>query len=132
MWPVGRVSRVTNPLVAARQDSTTAWTGFGIAEDINDLIHGVESGSWIDSAIGGFAASMDALQLVTDPLGALVSWGVAWLMEHVKPLSDALDWLAGDPDQISAYAQTWANVSKHITGVAQDLAAAADSQIADW
>jgi hypothetical protein len=53
-----------------------------------------ESGSWIDGTIGGFGVAMDALGVMTDPLGTLVSWGVAWLIEHLKPLSDALDWLA--------------------------------------
>ncbi len=41
------------------------------------------------------------LGVVLDSIGTLVSYGVAWLIEHVKPLSDALDWLAGDPDQIA-------------------------------
>jgi len=36
---------------------------------------------------------------------------IGWLMEHVKPLPDALDALAGDPDRIDAYAQTGNNVS---------------------
>ncbi|WLS44520.1 hypothetical protein Q3V37_24510 [Micromonospora profundi] len=106
---------VANPLVAARHDSTRWYTGLGLVEDVADTVSGIESGSWIDSTIGGVATSMDALATVLDPLGSLVSWGVGWLLEHVKPLSDALDWLAGDPDQIHAYASTWRNVAKQST-----------------
>ncbi|GAB3946996.1 hypothetical protein GCM10027614_41450 [Micromonospora vulcania] len=58
--------------------------------------------------------------------------GVAWLLEHVKPLSDALDWLAGDPDQITAYAQTWRNVSQQVTGQVTALSEAVRTEIATW
>ncbi|MGW3895690.1 WXG100 family type VII secretion target [Micromonospora profundi] len=123
---------VANPLVAARHDSTRWYTGLGLVEDVADTVSGIESGSWIDSTIGGVATSMDALATVLDPLGSLVSWGVGWLLEHVKPLSDALDWLAGDPDQIHAYASTWRNVAKQSTDAVADLQAATSSQLAEW
>jgi hypothetical protein len=121
-----------NPLVAARHDSTDVWDGFGLAEDIRDLAHGISAGNWVDLAIGGFAASMDALAFVTDPLGSLASWGVAWLIEHVKPLSDALDWLAGDPDQIAAFAQTWRNVAGAASSAAAALRDAVARDLAAW
>ena len=113
-----------NPLVAPRIDSTRWYSGLGLIEDIADTVAGIESGSWIDSAIGGVATSLDTLATVLDPLGSLVSWGVGWLLEHVKPLSDVLDWLAGDPDQVTAYAQTWRNIAAESTGTAADLQSA--------
>ncbi|MFF0659425.1 WXG100 family type VII secretion target [Micromonospora tulbaghiae] len=121
-----------SPLIAARQDSTTGFSGIYLAEDIDALMVGYSSGGWIDVAIGGFATSMDALAVVTDPLGQLVAWGVGWLIEHVKPLSDALDELAGDPDQITAYAQTWRNIAKAAAEAGTDLSTRAARQVADW
>ncbi|MET7959029.1 WXG100 family type VII secretion target [Micromonospora zamorensis] len=121
-----------SPLIAARQDSTTAFSGVFIAEDIDAVMAGYTSGGWIDVAIGGVATSMDALAFVTDPLGQLVAWGVGWLIEHVKPLSDALDELAGDPDQITAYAQTWRNVAKAAAEAGTNFNAMVGSQIAGW
>ncbi|GIJ27414.1 hypothetical protein Vqi01_25760 [Micromonospora qiuiae] len=121
-----------NPLVAPRLDSTRWYSGLGLIEDIADTVAGIESGSWIDSTIGGVATSLDALATVLDPLGSLVSWGVGWLLEHVKPLSEVLDWLAGDPDQITAYAQTWRNIAAESTGTATDLQTALAGQLADW
>ncbi|CCH15749.1 Conserved hypothetical protein [Micromonospora lupini str. Lupac 08] len=123
---------VANPLIAARQDTTTAYSGVGLVESLVDLRHGIESGSWVDSTIGGFGTSMEVLATCVDPIGSVVSWGVAWLIEHVKPLSDALDWLAGDPDQITAYAQTWHNVSRHVTGQVTALSEAVRTEIATW
>ncbi|MDG4789744.1 hypothetical protein O7626_28105 [Micromonospora sp. WMMD1102] len=121
-----------NPLVAQRVDSTEWYTGIGVAEGVADLVNGIESGSWVDGTIGGLATSLEALSVVLDPLGSLVSYGVSWLIEHVKPLSDALDWLAGDPDQISAYAQTWRNVAEHTVKAANELRAAVARDLVEW
>ena len=109
------MSDTANPLIATRTDSTRWFSGVFLAEDVDALMTSFSGGGWIDPAIGGIAAGLDALAFVTDPLGQLASWGVGWLIEHVKPLSDALDALAGDPDQITAYARTWQNVSQAMT-----------------
>lgn len=37
--------------------------------------------------------------------------GAGWLIEHVQPLQDALDMLAGDPTLVEAHAMTWDNVA---------------------
>ena len=122
----------TNPLVAERVDSTGWYSGVGIAESIAELVHGVESGSWVEGTIGGVGTSLEALGTVVDPLGSVASWGVAWLIEHVGPLSSALEWLAGDPDQIAAYAMTWRNVAGHAEAQASGLREAVWHDVPDW
>ena len=76
--------------------------------------------------------SLDALAVAVDPFGSLFAWGVGWLIEHVKPLKDALDWLAGKPDEIAAHAATWRNVSAAATDTHHRYAAAFRAQTADW
>jgi hypothetical protein len=101
------VSIDVNPLVVARTgDATSTLSGVYLAEDLQLLHKGVKSGSWVDTSLGGVGAALDTLGLITDPLGTLVSWGVAWLLDHPKPPSEALDKLAGDPAQIAVNAQT--------------------------
>lgn len=100
-----------NPLVAQSHDSTTWYTGLGLVEDAADITNGIRNNSWVDGTLGGVGGSLDMLSLAIDPLGTLVSWGVSWLMEHVKPLKDALDWLAGNADEVAAHATTWSNVA---------------------
>ncbi|MEV5821194.1 WXG100 family type VII secretion target [Micromonospora haikouensis] len=122
-----------NPLVAAPQDAApSAWAGIWICEDIELIAQGVRDGSWIDGSLGVVSASLDALAFVSDPVGALLQYGIAWLIEHVKPLSEALDWLAGDPAQITAYAQTWRNVAASLRDDAAELAHAARTEVAGW
>ncbi|GAA2190050.1 WXG100 family type VII secretion target [Micromonospora lupini] len=123
----------SNPLVAAAADTPpTAWAGVWICEDIELIAQGVRNGSWIDGSLGVVSAGLDALAFVSDPVGALLQYGIAWLIEHVKPLSEALDWLAGDPAQITAHAQTWRNVAGSLREEAAELARAVRNDVAGW
>ncbi|MGV9213926.1 WXG100 family type VII secretion target [Micromonospora sp. RB23] len=123
----------SNPLVAAAADTPpSAWAGVWICEDIELIAQGVRSGSWIDGSLGVVSAGLDALAFVSDPVGALLQYGIAWLIEHVKPLSEALDWLAGDPAQITAHAQTWRNVAVSLREDAAELTRAVRDDIAGW
>ncbi|MFG3682633.1 WXG100 family type VII secretion target [Micromonospora chalcea] len=123
----------TNPLVAAAADSgPSPWAGVWICEDIELIAQGVRTGSWIDGSLGVVSAGLDALALVSDPAGILPQYGIAWLIEHVKPLSEALDWLAGDPAEITAHAQTWRNVAASLREDAADLAHAVRTEVAGW
>ncbi len=70
---------------------TPAWAGVGPAEDIELIAQGVRNQSWVDGTLGAVGAGLDVLALVSDPVGALLQYGIAWLIEHVKPLSEALD-----------------------------------------
>jgi hypothetical protein len=102
---------VTNPLVAQTKDSTTAIAGIPLLEDAQSLKPAIDSGDWAAGVLGVAGAAMDALMVVADPFGSIFAAGVGWLMEHVGPLKDALDKLAGNPDVITAHSQTWQNVS---------------------
>jgi hypothetical protein len=127
------VTVTLNPLVAARTDAPPgAWTGVWIAEDIALLRQGVAGGSWIDTSLGGLSAGLDSLALASDPLGALLQYGVSWIVEHVHPLTTALDSLAGDPAQITAQAHTWRNVAGVLHGAAADAERAARRDVAGW
>ncbi|MFG1649363.1 WXG100 family type VII secretion target [Micromonospora sp. NPDC049275] len=122
-----------NPLVAAAADTPPSpWAGVWICEDIELIAQGVRDGSWIDGSLGVVSAGLDALALVSDPVGALLQYGIAWLIEHVKPLSEALDWLAGDPAQITAHAQTWRNVATSLREEAAELTRAVGNDVAGW
>jgi uncharacterized protein YukE len=122
-----------NPLVAARVGApASAWSGVWIAEDIELIAQGVKNHSWVDGSLGVVGAGLDGLALVSDPVGALLQYGISWLIEHVKPLSEALNWLAGDPGQIAAHAQTWRNVAASLRDEADSLARAAHHDLTDW
>jgi uncharacterized protein YukE len=121
-----------NPLVATASSSVDPWAGVWIAEDIETIYRGVKDGSWIEGTLGAVSAGLDALAFVSDPVGALLQYGVAWIIEHVKPLRGALDWLAGNPAQIQAHAQTWNNVAGALHDRADDLDCAVRWDMTEW
>jgi uncharacterized protein YukE len=122
-----------NPLVAGSLDQpVSAWSGVWLAEDIELIAQGVKNGSWIDGTLGVVGVGLDGLALVSDPIGALLQYGISWLIEHVRPLTEALDWLAGDPGQIAGHAQTWRNIAKSLHGDAENLRAEAATTAEQW
>ncbi|MET8257810.1 WXG100 family type VII secretion target [Micromonospora sp. NPDC005205] len=122
-----------NPLIATASDtSPSAWAGIWICEDIELIAQEISNGSWIDGSLGVVSAGLDALALVSDPVGVLLQYGIAWLIEHVKPLSEALDWLAGNPAEITAHAQTWRNVAASLRNEVAALAVAVRNDVAAW
>jgi hypothetical protein len=123
---------MANPLIAAEQDSTTAVSGIGIAESAVDLASGIESGNWVEIGFGAAGVGLEALSIAMDPAGALLSAGVGWLMEHVEPLSEILDRLAGDADAVAAHAATWRNVAQAVGDVAADYGPAVAADTAGW
>ncbi|OXM74968.1 MULTISPECIES: DUF6531 domain-containing protein [Amycolatopsis] len=123
---------MSNPLVAQAQSQTTAVTGIGIAESATDLANGVKDGSWVEGGLGALGVGLEVLSMVIDPLGTLAQYGVSWLIEHVRPLKEALDWLAGDPPVIQSFSDTWANVAAEVTAIAQDLTREAHTGTAGW
>ncbi|MBB1157079.1 MULTISPECIES: DUF6531 domain-containing protein [Amycolatopsis] len=123
---------MSNPLVAQRQDSTTWHSGINVLDDAAGVYDGVQSGSWIEGGIAALGTGLDMLTIAMNPVGTLISYGLNWLIEHVKPLQDALNQLAGDGDQISAYSQTWKNVGQATQQAAKDLAATVQKDTANW
>ncbi|WP_197725488.1 hypothetical protein [Actinoplanes sp. OR16] len=123
---------MTGSLVAVAHESTTGITGLGPVEDAHQLADAIRNQSWVDGVLGGAGVSLEALSVAIDPLGSVASWGVAWLMEHVQPLRDALDHLAGDADQVAAHAATWHNVATFMEATHHEYAGRLASGTAGW
>ncbi|MEV6302199.1 hypothetical protein AB0M02_22475 [Actinoplanes sp. NPDC051861] len=112
--------------------ATTAITGLGLVEDAELIAAGIRDGSWVDGTLGGVGASLDTLALAMDPLGTLAAWGVAWLIEHVRPLQEGLNWLAGNADEVAAQATTWAQVAAAVDLARQDFADHLQLELGAW
>jgi hypothetical protein len=122
-----------NPVVAPIAGHTgDVWAGIWLAEDIEAIRQGVTTRSWVDATLGGVGAGLDALATLSDPLGALMQYGLSWLIEHIRPLSEALDWLAGAPTIIAGHAQTWRNVATSVRADVVGLRAGTASNLTGW
>ncbi|MBP2321698.1 RHS repeat-associated protein [Kibdelosporangium banguiense] len=121
-----------NPLVATAQSDTTAVTGIGIAESSVDLANGISNGDWVEAGLGAVGVGLEVLSMVIDPIGTIASYGVSWLIEHVQPLKEALDWFAGDPPVIRSFSETWANIAAEVGKVAADYGNEAKAGTGGW
>jgi hypothetical protein len=100
-----------------------------VVADLGLIVSGIRDGSWVDATLGGFGASLDAFAVAADPIGTLAGWGVGWLIEHVRPLQEALDWLAGDAEEIAGHSAAWANVAGAVEEVRRELV---ESEVGAW
>ncbi|HKR51026.1 MAG TPA: hypothetical protein VJT72_15855 [Pseudonocardiaceae bacterium] len=107
-------------------------SGIGILDSATQCVDAISRGDWIDIGIDTAAASLETLTLVSDPAGALLSYGIGWLIEHIDALSEPLDWLAGNPDAITTHAQTWGDVARGMSAAGQGYVHAVSSDLTTW
>ncbi|WP_169523996.1 hypothetical protein [Amycolatopsis balhimycina] len=86
--------------------------GIGIAESSMDAFNGIKDGDWVSGGLGMLSLAGEIAGAAIDPFGYLMSSVASFLMEHIQPLKDMLDSVAGNPPVIQSYADTWGNVSK--------------------
>src|SRR3981081_1059194 len=107
-------------------------TGIAVASDAVDAYNGIKDGNWVDAGLGIASFAMDAVSAAIDPFGTLMQSAASFLMEHLQPLKQALDWLAGNPPVIQSYGETWGNVAKEVGKVAEEFASEVQRGTADW
>jgi hypothetical protein len=125
------MTTTTNPLVAPAQ-ATANGTGINLLDDATTLHQAITSGSWVAGGLSAVGTGMDVVALATNPVATVVSYGLNYLIETVKPLHDALNWFAGDSGQISGYATTWQNVSQTVGQGSQTFQTSLTNDTANW
>ena len=119
------------PLTAGNGDYGYAG-GIGVAESAMDTFNGIKDGDWISGGLGMLSLAGEVASAATDPFGYLMSSVASFLMEHIQPLKDMLDSIAGDPPVIQSYSDTWGNVSKALGERKTDLDNAVKNGTTGW
>lgn len=119
-----------NELVAEVKESETVWSGSRLIEDGFDLKEAFESKSWVSGGLAVAATAADTAAAVMDPLGEALSTGIGWIIEHLSPLKDWLNELAGDSDAVAAAASTWTNIGTKLSSCATSLDTVCSSRLA--
>ncbi|MCA1191117.1 hypothetical protein [Saccharopolyspora sp. 6V] len=128
---------MSNPLVNAQNavdpsEPPDGITGIGIVESWHDVTSLNDESTWLESSLGYGGLAMEAVSVVVDPVGTLLSYGVAWLIEHIQPLQEALDWFAGDPDGVQAYSEQWQQVATSVGAAATQYRDSVRADTAHW
>lgn len=85
----------------------------------------------LEKGLNGTVMALDVLGMVLNPLMGFAKAGVGFLIEHVGPLRDFLEVLAGDPVSINATKDTWKNIEAALDQAATDLIGDAGT-VSDW
>ncbi|WP_424189422.1 hypothetical protein ACOBQX_12815 [Actinokineospora sp. G85] len=123
---------MTNPLVAEVKPLTSPEDGIAVYDFAVDAGRAISNGDWLEAGIDLGAAGLDALAFVADPFGTLLSSAFAWAMEHVDPLPDMLNKLAGNPDVVQANAATWGNVANALRTAGSEMTTIVNEDCAQW
>lgn len=110
--------------------------GFKLGEDLakGDLDALVSDGADAFSTATSFVneAASTIGDVVTDPLGWLISNGVGFLVSWIKPLEDALELVTGDPDALEAGADAFNQLGEQIDALKQETEDLLASGLANW
>ncbi|OZM72706.1 hypothetical protein CFN78_13855 [Amycolatopsis antarctica] len=109
-----------------------ALEGAGIAQDLIGGAEQIATGDWAEGLLDlGFGAAGIA-DFAKNPLESLLSMGIGWVIEHLSPLKDMLDWLTGNQDSLELTAKTWDGISAEVQQVAEELAQSTRNDCASW
>jgi hypothetical protein len=111
------------------------FAGAGVFESLAQTVDSMGrlgEGDATELGLNAAALGLDALGMFMDPVGALATAGIGWLIEHLSFLREPLDLLAGNSDKIKAAVGTWNQVSVAIAQIADEQNKAVQSQVGSW
>ncbi len=128
----GSSATSTNPLIKSSSAAKSGNNGASILTDVSSLEKDISSGSWIQAGMAGMKVVSDVGQIMANPIGAVTSFGLNFLVQHVKPLQEAVGWLVGNPGQVSAYGGSWQSVAQSVTQIGSTFASSVSKDTANW
>lgn len=124
----------SNPLGLSTTPTAThpGNNGASILTDVSSLQTSISSGSWIQSGLAGMKVLSDVNQILSNPIGAVTSFGLNFLVSHVKPLQEAVGWLVGSPGQVNSYAGQWLSIGQSVGTISTSLSKTLTQDTANW
>jgi hypothetical protein len=126
---------MTNAIVAAPTSGTTsskANQAQSLLTNIKSTADAMERGDVLGSAMGVANVAIDVIGIAGDPMGAISSAGVGWVLNAVKFLREPFDVLMGNPSAITSSAQSWMTASRNLSQTAAQYRQAATTQTCNW
>jgi uncharacterized protein YukE len=74
----------------------------------------------VGTVVDGISDAANIAGAVADPLGAVISAGVGWLVNHISFIKEPIDKLLGDPQAIAQNTQALDQLAQQIDQLAQD------------
>jgi predicted chitinase/uncharacterized protein YukE len=118
---------------------TTTPGNTGATNQVQNLLTHIKStgdafdkGDYLGGAMGVTNVALDIIGIAGDPMGAISSAGVGWVLNAVSFLREPFDILMGNPSAISGSAQSWMSAANSLSSTAQQYRQASTSQTTSW
>ena len=125
-----------NDTLVASPRTTTGTTqqnqAMNLLTNIRSTADAMEKGDVLGSAMGVTKVAMDVIGLAGDPMGAISSAGVGWVLGAVSFLREPFDILKGNPGAISGSAQSWGTTATNLMTTAGEYRTASTQQTSNW
>jgi uncharacterized protein YukE len=100
--------------------------------NIKSTADSMEKGDVLGSAMGITNVAMNVLDIAGDPLGAISSAGLGWVLGAVSFLKEPFEILKGNSGAVSGSAQSWGSASSNLSSVAGQYRSASTTQTSMW
>jgi hypothetical protein len=112
--------------------STSTNQAQNLLTHIKSMSDAIDKGDVLGSAMGVANVALDVIGVAGDPLGAISSAGVSWVLNAVKFLREPFDILMGNPSAITGSSQSWLTTAQSLTNTAQVYRQASTTQTTSW
>ena len=103
-----------------------------------DALGGLTSGNpmEVQAAVGDIQAFLgefpSAAEVIADPLHSLLTFGLGFLIDLIKPLDDALKLVTGDEEQLALAAKHFEKVAADLQALSEKFAGTVEGGLASW
>lgn len=126
---------MSDTIVASGTTTTSTGTtaqAQNLLTHIKSTADAMEKGDILGSAMGVTNVAMDIIGIAGDPMGAIASAGVGWVLNAVSFLREPFDILKGNPSAITGSSQSWLSAANSLASTAEQYRQAATSQTSNW
>lgn len=111
---------------------TAAKRSGNIVTDVSSLEKDISSGNWMQASLAGMSMVSDVANILSNPVNAVMQYGLNFLVQHVKPLQEAVSWLVGNPGQVTSFGNSWNGVSQSVTQAGSTFGSSVTRTTANW
>lgn len=112
--------------------SDAGWLGGTYLADSVSLADDLESGAWLQAALDLGGIGLSTAAAASDPIGFVAGQLIGWMLEHCEPLRGVFHALVGSPEMVKAYSDSWQNIERELSEVADDYENKSGSDTQRW
>ncbi|HEX2144693.1 MAG TPA: hypothetical protein VHG10_09315 [Glycomyces sp.] len=106
-------------------------TAYGAANNLWDSFQG-EDVDITKASAATMELGAQAVGWITDPIGALISNGLDFLIHVIQPLEDILGFVTGNPDRLQNAIDRWNNIEQACYALAQEVQHVSATGLGEW